>query len=373
MRARPNDGELVRLARRGDRRAFAALVTGHYPVLLATCRRVLRDGELARDAAQQTILTAMLGLEHLRDEERFESWLIGIGLNVSRAVLRERSRSMPSAATLAREQRLADSEAAPTDPAQSVEHDEVVARVRNAIKHLPPGQRDAVALYYIAGLTLSEIAEHLGTVPGAIKTRLHKARRSLRAPLTQLWKENFMSADKLDFVRMEVADLRRSAATGPQPDPIRNILFLDEEGGDRRLSIWVGASEATALAVLLEDVQLPRPWTHQFAAQLLRAAGGQLAEVRIVELTDFTFYAQVVLADGTTVDARPSDALALALHLDAPIYVADRVLEQAASRTAADRSSLGEAHHSREGIRAIADEARSRLKAQAEMLEDLRR
>jgi bifunctional DNase/RNase len=194
---------------------------------------------------------------------------------------------------------------------------------------------------------------------------------SLRAPLNQLWKENFVSAEKTKLVRMGIGDLRRTAAT--EPDSMRNIVFLEEEGGDRRLSIWVGETEATALAVTLENVRLPRPWTHQFAASLLRAAGGQLQEIRIIELTDFTFYAQVVLTDGTTVDARPSDALVLALHLVAPIYVAEAILGQTASQTAADSSTIGGPRKVREDANAIAADTRRRLKAEAEMIDALTR
>ena len=65
------------------------------------------------------------------------------------------------------------------------------------------------------------------------------------------------------------------------------------------MPIWIGATEATAFAVILESVELPRPGPHHFAAALLGAAGGEVPEVRIVRLTDSIFFAQAVLADGT--------------------------------------------------------------------------
>src|SRR2546430_5727399 len=92
MPAHLDDRESLRLARRGDRLAFAALIERHYPALLGCCRRALHDPELARDAAQQATLTAMLGLNRLRDDERFGAWLIGIGLNVCRSLLCDRGR-----------------------------------------------------------------------------------------------------------------------------------------------------------------------------------------------------------------------------------------------------------------------------------------
>src|SRR5947209_4182952 len=149
MGSNPHDADLVRLARRGDRAAFALLIERHYPALRSTCRRALRDSESAGDAAQQAALTALLGLERLRDDERFAAWLIGIGLNVCRAMLRSRTqhpRAMES---------LPDREAAfaADDPAAVVEVAEVEARVRAAIGALPRGQQEAVALFYLAGLT----------------------------------------------------------------------------------------------------------------------------------------------------------------------------------------------------------------------------
>ena len=86
------DAALVRLARDGDRAAFAALLGRHWELLLALCRRALGDPELARDAAQEAALQAMLGLDRLRQAGSFGPWLGGIGLNVCRSWLRYRPR-----------------------------------------------------------------------------------------------------------------------------------------------------------------------------------------------------------------------------------------------------------------------------------------
>lgn len=180
-----------------------------------------------------------------------------------------------------------------------------------------------------------------------------------------------MSTEQMGLVPMRIADLRRTAAT--QPDSVRSIVFLENDDGSRRLPIWIGTAEATALAVILEEVELPRPGIHQFAARLLGAAGAGLREVRIVELTDFTFYAQAVLSDGNTVDARPSDVLTLALHLDAPIYVAEAVLDQADELAASDSTLDAQASQLREDAKAIADDTRTRLRAEADLLDVLRR
>jgi RNA polymerase sigma factor (sigma-70 family) len=361
------DRALLRDARRGDKDAFAALVERHYPALLASCRRMLGDADLARDAAQQAVLRAMLGLDHLRHDERFGAWLVGIGLNVCRSLLGARGRQPSSLEALLDERHLAEPAATGREPADHAEAADLAARVREAIAELPVGQRKAVALYYLAGLTHAEIADELGTQPGAIKTRLHKARKVLRASLLEFSKEPIAMTDQpADLIPMHVAELRRTAA--PDPTAARHIVFLEDRDRDRRLPIWIGPVEATALAVILDDVQLPRPGVYQFAAALVAAAGGQLREVRITELTNHTFYAQAVLADGVCVDARPSDALTLALVTGAPIHVAPGVLEQAAEHREILSDLLDEAQRAPDDAHVIADEVRTRIAAQVSEL-----
>jgi len=337
----PSDAQLVRRASGGDRDAFAALIERHHAVLLRSCRRMV-GAQGAADAAQDAVVTAMLSLDRLRRPESFGSWLVGIGLNACRAMLR-RGGAVPPYRPAVRSG--VEGGLSPLDPADAVEAAEVAALVREAIDSLPKGQREAVALYYLAGLTQAEAAEHLGIPPGAVKTRLHKARASLRARLEPLRKERHMQ------VEMQVVDVRRAGE--------RHILML--EGGGRELKIWVGPAEAIAIAVMLEDVELPRPGTHHLTAALLRATDTAVREVHVTRLAESTFYAEIVLADGAAVDARPSDAIALALVTGAPVVVDAAVLDQAeqpdpewdAERAAADAST--------EGRQVLADEARERL------------
>lgn len=365
--ARFDDPGLVSRARRGDTGAFAQLIDRHYAALLSSCRRALGDRHAAADAAQQATLRAMLGLERLRDEQRFGAWLIGIGLNVSRSMLRTSRRQPPSLDELLDGGKIAEPRrTGGDDPAIQVERSETAAGIRAAIASLPAGQRQAVALFYLAGLTHAEAAEELGIQPNALKARLHKARRSLRAPLRQLWKEQFAMTTQPsgDLVPMRIVNLRRTARGESVVDP-SHIIFLNEDGGDRSLRIWIGQPEATWLATILEDVQLPRPTTFHFTARLLAAAGSGLREVRIVKLTENVFYAEAILDDGTKIDCRPSDALTLALLTGAPIYVAPTVLEQVrAERTAEDEKFDREAEGAEDDARTIAAEVTARLDAE---------
>jgi RNA polymerase sigma factor (sigma-70 family) len=303
-----DDARLVGAALDGDRAAFATLIERHRPMLVGTCRRMLGDGDLAEEAAQEAVLQAMLGLGRLRDPGRFGAWLVGIGLNVGRH-LRRRRAAVPWAPEMG------------SDPQELAEAAQLVARVRSAVAALPPGQRRAVTLFYLAGLSQREVAEVLGVEVGAVKARLHKARRSLRARLAEFSEEAEMTESEL--VEVRVADVLRRDE--------RNAVVLEELDGSRRFSVWIGPYEADFLAVHLEDLEMVRPLTYAFAARLLDAAGGTLQEVRISRLTGETFYAEAVVVDsgGATrrVDARPSDALNLAVLLQRPVKVAREVLE----------------------------------------------
>jgi bifunctional DNase/RNase len=104
---------------------------------------------------------------------------------------------------------------------------------------------------------------------------------------------------------------------------------------------------------------------YQFAAALLRAAGGELSEVQVVELTDSVFFARAMLADGAVIDARPSDALTLALVTGAPIQVARTVLDGATSQQAAYQDLVEQAAQASDDARVIAEEAKRRLAEQA--------
>src|SRR5260221_3177167 len=105
-------------------------------------------------------------------------------------------------------------------------------------------------------------------------------------------------------------------------------MTLAERGGERNLPIWIGPSEATALALTLASAEMPRPFTYKLAASLVAAADSGIAEVRITKLVAPVFYASVIVASpaGTReVDARPSDAVNLALLAGAPLRVANEL------------------------------------------------
>jgi bifunctional DNase/RNase len=117
-------------------------------------------------------------------------------------------------------------------------------------------------------------------------------------------------------------------------DPITNmpIVILREGEGQRILPIWVGVFEANAIALQIENVQTPRPMTHDLLKNVIQDLSAQVERVVVTELKENTFYAVIHLrTDGhaVVVDARPSDAIALALRSGAPIFVEEAVIASA--------------------------------------------
>ncbi len=105
------------------------------------------------------------------------------------------------------------------------------------------------------------------------------------------------------------------------------IVLLRERHGDRYLPIWIGAPEASAIAFAQQGVVPPRPLTHDLFKDVLDTFGHRLEQVRITEVRDNVYYAELVFAGGTTVSSRSSDAIAMALRVGCPIVGADQVLE----------------------------------------------
>jgi bifunctional DNase/RNase len=115
---------------------------------------------------------------------------------------------------------------------------------------------------------------------------------------------------------------------GKQP-----IVLLKTAEGNKYLPIWIGQPEAAAILMKLQGASTPRPMTHDLLTEILSQLDAQVVRITVTELRESTFYAQVtVQMDGTEidVDSRPSDAIALAIRAEAPIFAADQVIEESA-------------------------------------------
>ena len=386
MTAGDNDRRLVEQALAGDKTAFGKLVERHRPVAVRLACRMLNDWAEADDVAQEACLHAFLALDRLRDLERFGPWLSGITVNLSRMRLRARR------AMCALEdwdgghvaQGFAWSEVQPSAEA-AYEIRELHVIVLNAIALLPPELQAVVRLHYLDGLTLTEIGVLAGAPLGTVKARLHRARERLRAELGRelagpgpashrkekakmievMVQEVIMRVAKpVDVLEAagreqpgpETPDVRiplpppPTAGQGvfmlkgdeqraqvfnlPAPPPaVHRVVLLKEKNGERILPIWIGPHEADMIALQLVEKSTPRPMAYELTARLLEAAHATIERVAVSQLKDDVFYATLWMrAGGATheIDARPSDALNLALRLNVPIFVAPEVMDQCA-------------------------------------------
>jgi len=131
---------------------------------------------------------------------------------------------------------------------------------------------------------------------------------------------------------------------GLMMDPLTNspIVVLQDTTSDTLLPIWVGIFEANAIALQIEKVDTPRPMTHDLIKGLLNTLNAHVLKIVVTELKDNTFYALIFLdvqGKTITVDSRPSDAIALALRTESPIFVTDDVLTKSANSSSTTLSA----------------------------------
>ena len=166
---------IVERARRGDHDAFADLIDGRLARLDAAARLILRDGELARDAVQETMIRAWRDLPGLRDPDRFDAWLQRLLANACLDLVRRRKR------------RVIEVELTPIHAPATIDIATGLADrelLDQALAGLAPGHRAVVALHYLLGMPLPEVAAALAIPLGTAKSRLHYALAAMRISVT---------------------------------------------------------------------------------------------------------------------------------------------------------------------------------------------
>ncbi|HLL80112.1 MAG TPA: bifunctional nuclease domain-containing protein [Ktedonobacteraceae bacterium] len=332
--------ELVAQARLGDRDAFGCLIERYEGMVTRLVTRMIVERAVARELAQEAFVQAYLSLDHLRDAARFESWLYGITLNVCRGYLRDRKTqalSLDSILDGLGESLKAHPMDGGGDPQSIAEEREMRRHVLHAVMGLSPGERAVTLLFYYEQHTMQEIAQSLSISITAVKGRLYRARNQLRAQLASLYevlpqerhkqREQRKKREKVSKQHMRPITI---ASVREHPTTQQHVVVLKDDT-DRKLPIWIGKPEAWAIASGLQEVETPRPMTAQLMLKLLEATGATLEEVRIDSLKDEIFYATLKIrgANGEQeLDARPSDALSLAVLVKCPIYVSDEVMER---------------------------------------------
>jgi len=127
--------------------------------------------------------------------------------------------------------------------------------------------------------------------------------------------------------------LHKASVAGMTMDPASNtpIIILKSDDDDRAIPIWIGLLEATSIASILQNIKLDRPMTHDLFKNLLDSLEIDVDKIEVCDLKENTFYAKIHFTsagEAFSMDSRPSDAIAIALRFDAPIYIDDKVIEK---------------------------------------------
>jgi RNA polymerase sigma factor (sigma-70 family) len=339
-----DDANLVARVLAGDKSAFGVLIDRHRKDAVAFARRLVSRAD-AEDVVQDALISAFLAMGNLRVPERFKSWLLGIVINLCRTRLRLRregyfddhygGRAMAGF-------RLED--AAPL--AELIQETRELHRmITDAVGTLPSEMQEMVRLHYVEGLKLGEIAVLLEAPLGTVKARIHRARERLRVALAS---EIGLGPNRErkggdSMIEVTVDDV---VARSPKHEEVKwlaegkdyklgftRVILLKESAGNRVLPIWVGAGEGDIIAMLLANVSAVRPTPWDLTARLLEVGEMKIEKVAVIGLRGITFIATMwINAHGkiSEVDARPSDAITLALGAGVPIFVTPEAFEQAA-------------------------------------------
>ena len=339
------DGAIVERVLAGDRDAFGILIDRHRDGALRLAIRVLRARAEAEDVVQEALLHAFLDLAELRDRNRFVAWLLGIVVNLAKSRLRMRY-EVPvedwSGGRALRGFVWMDAEPTPDARQEARELHDVVWK---ALAALPSEQQETVQLHYVDGLRVWEIAALVGAPAGTVKARLHRARgrlrRALAAELGVPLESGGRREERPAMIPVTVEDLvvrvpkggelRWVDVPGRPPanvGPLR-VVLLKERDGQRALPIWVGAAEGNAIALALAGIDTPRPMSLSLMHRVLGMANISIERVVVAALRDNIFYAVLTLqinGQPREIDARPSDAITLALCAGAPVFVTAEML-----------------------------------------------
>ena len=331
------DGDLVRLAREGDPAAFRLLVERHRPMARARAARLCPRPYDVDDVVQDAFLQAFVALDRLRDPGRFAGWLGGIVANVCRA----QRRRAPLTLLGDWPENLQPASDGSLPSAEDLDRADVLSR---AVAGLPPGQRQAVTLFYYADQPVSQIAATPGAASaGAAKASLHKARRRLREYITAHRPDLIPAASR----RIPMTAVRIAHAApwpGRTPDgrvDISHVLvILADDAGHRALPIRLPRHDGKLWCLLSRpDEELPgdhaEETTHveETTGRLLQEAGVTLAGVTVTDLGPGVTAARIAIAGpcGTPpVTASLADGLNLAVIAGAPLAVDDAVMDRLA-------------------------------------------
>lgn len=330
----PTDTELIARARAGEKDAFAVLIRRYQGLVYGLAYHRLGHFADAEDIAQEVFVKAFRHLERIEQPEHFAAWLRAVTVNECIGWLR-RKRPIVS---------LEDAEVVPSLTSSAVaewRQRELETEIRQIVEALPEPGRLIVSLYYLSGLSHKEIGGFLGLTANAIAQQLHRARRQLKVLLADMEEEYAMNRLPDDFAqevlrRVTLYPVEEGYVTTNlgEGDVQGLMLGVGERGSDESIiTLWMRRDDLAALAPAKpgEDAgeKKKRAMHHLLRMMeafdiIIRQAVLRLADARLC------FAVLHISRQGSemVIDLRPSDALFLATHVKAPVYVEESVVRQ---------------------------------------------
>ena len=340
-----DDANLVARVLAGDKSAFGDLIDRHRTSAIAFARRLVARAD-AEDVVQDALIAAFLALRNLRSPDRFKSWLLGIVINLCRTRLRRRREGYFDDRYGGRA--IAGFRLEDMAPSAEfiLETRELHRMISDAVAALPSEMQETVGLHYVEGLKLGEIAVLIEVPLGTVKAGIHRGRERLRIALeSEIGLASNRAREREGGHPMIEVTVDDVVVRSPKNEEAKwlaegkdyklgftRVILLKERMGNRVLPIWVGAGEGDIIAMLLANISAVRPTPWDLTARLLEVGEMKIEKVAVIALRGITFIATMwINAKGkiSEVDARPSDAITLALRAGALIFVTPEVFEQA--------------------------------------------
>ena len=305
----------------GDKPALNILLGKYYMYCRNTARRIVKDKDIAEDMVQNVFIQAYFCIGNLKHASSFKYWLSGIVTNICKSYLRRLKKHNLSI----QEYHLTfyDSEL--------TENERIVHIVLNALTQLAAVDSEIISDFYYEKKRLAQIAEERQITENSAKVRLHRARSHLKSVLE---KNNILNdfqqyvINKERMKRVTIIDFVIKATTDE-----RCAILLYDKQSEKVLTIVISTGEAEAIVRSIKKIKMPRPMTFDLVSELIKNTNLIPEGAFVNEVSGGILIATLRIKRGSETkefDARPSDAIAIALMFDAPIYVSQKVIDSTA-------------------------------------------
>ncbi len=331
---------LVVRAQGGDLDAYGQILRRFQDMAYGYAYAILGDFHRAEDVAQEAFIRAYRDLQKLDDPATFPGWFRRIVFKYCDR--RTRRKGLPTVPL----QSVGPMQSDRPGPLEKAQKREMAEKVLQAIRALPEKERTVTTLYYINGYSQKEVADFLELPVATVNNRLHASRKRLKERMIAMVADELKGSRPDREFKERVMRVVSRVEVRPEksPEDSGRVLLVAEDG--RCLPVVIGKAEEAAIHRAVTGQEPPRPLTHELFLSALEAFGISVKETRVTELRDGTFIGECVLErDGEerVLDARPSDAVALAIMTDSRVSVAEKVLSEAATHAIEGKEVADEA------------------------------